>query len=85
MTRLARTLSDGVQVELPPLHEIKAQTVRVLRDLGNLILTALAPLVAPARPTLDVSCSCGQYPDICACACAGTDDAGIHALSLPVL
>jgi len=55
MTRLARTLSNGVQVELPPLHEIKAQTVRVLRDLGNLILTALAPFVAPARPTLDVS------------------------------
>jgi len=60
MTRLARTLSDWVQAEPRPLQEIEAQTVRVLHDLGNALLSALMPLAAPARPAPDVPCTCGQ-------------------------
>ena len=60
MTRLARMLSDWVQAEPRPLQEIEAQTVRVLHDLGTVLLTALIPLAAPARPAPDVPCPCGQ-------------------------
>jgi len=60
MTRLARTLSDWGQAEARPLQEIEVQVVRPLHDLGNRLLAALTPLAAPARPTPDVACACGQ-------------------------
>ena len=60
MTRLARTLSDWGQAEARPLQEIEVQVVRPLHDLGNRLLAALTSLAAPARPTPDVACACGQ-------------------------
>jgi hypothetical protein len=53
-------MSDWVQAEPRPLHEIEAQVVRVLHDLGTTLLTALVPLAAPVRPAPDVACACGQ-------------------------
>ena len=54
MAALARTVSDWEQAEARPLQEIEEQLVRVLHDLGNLLLAALLPLAAPARPRPDV-------------------------------
>ena len=42
------------------VQEVEAQVVRVLRDLGTVVLTALMPLTAPGGPAPDVPCSCGQ-------------------------
>lgn len=60
MAALARSLRDWVQAEARPLQAIEAQVVRVLHDLGNSLLAALLPLVAPTRPSPDVACACGQ-------------------------
>ncbi|MCG8350838.1 MAG: ISKra4 family transposase [Chloroflexales bacterium] len=59
MGQLARTISTWVQAEARPLQEIEAQVVRVLHDLGNSLLTALAPLAAPVRPAPDGPGTCG--------------------------
>jgi len=60
MTRLAQTLSAWVQAEARPLQAIEEQVVRVLHDLGTMLLAALVPLAAPPRATPDVACPCGQ-------------------------
>lgn len=60
MTRVTRMLSDWVQAEPRTLQDIEGQTMRMLHDLGNVLLTALVPLTAPARPAPDVRCPCGH-------------------------
>lgn len=74
MIRLAQTLSQWVQAEAHPLQAIETQVVRVLHDLGAVLLNALVPLAAPARPAPDVPCACGQVrPDRALCAHAPGD------------
>ena len=58
MSQLARTLSAWVQAEPRCVQDVEAQVVRVLRDLGTVVLTALMSLTAPGGPAPDVPCSC---------------------------
>ncbi len=60
MARVTRMLSDWVQTEPRTLQDIEGQTMRVLHDLGTMLLTALVPLAAPARPAPDVPCPRGH-------------------------
>ena len=60
MATLARTLRDWVQAETRSLQQIEEQLVRVLHDVGSVLLASVLPLAAPTRPCPDVACPCGH-------------------------
>ncbi len=60
MTTITRTLSSWMQEQPRTLEEIEKHILRLIKDLGALLVASLASLAAPTAPPTNVSCPCGH-------------------------
>jgi hypothetical protein len=60
MSAITHTLATWIHDQPHTLADLEHHVLRLVKDLGSLLLSGLSSLAAPAQPPSTVSCSCGH-------------------------